>query len=450
MLAPLLAALLAAADPAPVPTAMDLDQAVAYALAHHPSAAAARARVASAAAEARIPGALWLPRVAAGAQLAAATENNTTAAVAGVPGVDLLRIGGTRVDPSASLAPYPSTLAAAGVRQELYDFGRIAALGAAADALLGAERDRAREGDLDLRLAVEEAYFAVRAARSVEGAAAAALQRARAHRDFAAAGVKAQLRQPIELTRAEADLARAEVAQVRAQSGVTATQALFAAAVGVEAPLLDVSGEPPPSPPIPSLEEARRSSGARDPELQAREALVRAQQARTAAIDAELRPDLQVTAAVSARAGGAPASNDVAARSGGWLPEVPNWDAGLLLSWPILDFAVLARRDASRELESLRRAELDAARQRLSASVQQAYLAAAVSRDALPALERAAEAARQNQAQADARYRAGLASAVELADAEALRTDAEIQLAIGQFDLARARARLARATAETP
>ena len=82
--------------------------------------------------------------------------------------------------------------------------------------------------------------------------------------------------------------------------------------------------------------------------------------------------------------------------------------------------------------------------------MQQAYLAAVVSSEALPALERAAEAARQNQAQADARYRAGLATAVELADAEALRTDAEIQLAIGQFDLARARARLARATAETP
>jgi outer membrane protein len=37
---------------------------------------------------------------------------------------------------------------------------------------------------------------------------------------------------------------------------------------------------------------------------------------------------------------------------------------------------------------------------------------------------------------------------VELADAEAVRTDAEIQLALGEFDLERARAAFGRAIAE--
>jgi outer membrane protein TolC len=58
------------------------------------------------------------------------------------------------------------------------------------------------------------------------------------------------------------------------------------------------------------------------------------------------------------------------------------------------------------------------------------------------------EAARANYAQADARYKSGLGTSVELADAEALRTDAEIQLALGQFELARARASFGRAIAE--
>jgi outer membrane protein TolC len=66
----------------------------------------------------------------------------------------------------------------------------------------------------------------------------------------------------------------------------------------------------------------------------------------------------------------------------------------------------------------------------------------------VPALQRALDAARANEDQVDARFRAGLATAVELADAEALLTNAEIQLAIGQFQLSRANARLARATAE--
>jgi outer membrane protein TolC len=71
-----------------------------------------------------------------------------------------------------------------------------------------------------------------------------------------------------------------------------------------------------------------------------------------------------------------------------------------------------------------------------------------VARDALPGLERAVEAAVANYAQADARFKAGLGTSVELADAEALRADAEIQLALGRFELARARAALGRAIAE--
>jgi outer membrane protein len=57
-------------------------------------------------------------------------------------------------------------------------------------------------------------------------------------------------------------------------------------------------------------------------------------------------------------------------------------------------------------------------------------------------------AARANYDQADARFRAGIGNAVELADAESVRTEAEIQLALGQFELARARASFGRAIAE--
>ena len=71
-----------------------------------------------------------------------------------------------------------------------------------------------------------------------------------------------------------------------------------------------------------------------------------------------------------------------------------------------------------------------------------------MARESLPALAPELEAARANDAQADARFKAGLGTSVELADAEALRTDAEIQLALGQFELAHARAAFGRAIAE--
>ena len=71
-----------------------------------------------------------------------------------------------------------------------------------------------------------------------------------------------------------------------------------------------------------------------------------------------------------------------------------------------------------------------------------------VARTALPGFRRAVEAARANYAQADARFRSGLGTSVELADAEALRTDAEIQVALGEFQLARARSQFGRAISE--
>jgi len=71
-----------------------------------------------------------------------------------------------------------------------------------------------------------------------------------------------------------------------------------------------------------------------------------------------------------------------------------------------------------------------------------------IAREALAAEQNAVLAARANWAQADARFGAGLGTAVELADAEAVRTDAEIHLALAQFDVARARAAFGRAIAE--
>ena len=71
-----------------------------------------------------------------------------------------------------------------------------------------------------------------------------------------------------------------------------------------------------------------------------------------------------------------------------------------------------------------------------------------VARTALAAL---AERGRRRARQLGSGRRAlprGLGNAVELADAEAVRTDAEIQLALGQFEVARARAAFGRAIAE--
>jgi outer membrane protein TolC len=431
----------------PMP-AMTLPDALAYARAHQPALRAAAARMRAAYADSAVPRAQWQPTVTAGAQLLAATANNTTNSYVGLTGVDIPRIGGTRVTQSGTFTPDASTFAALSATQEVFDFGRIAAQGAVLDALAEAERARGHEEQLLIDLAVEEAYFAVHTAREVVKASDDAFERARVHRDDAKAAVRSGLRAPIELTRAEADLTRFDVGTIRARGNLVAAQSTFAAAVGVPELQLDATGVPPNPAELPALPEALARAAARDPGLRAAVQALEAQRSTTRAIGAELRPNLALTATLSGREGGATPSTGDSPRFDGWLPSVPNWDLGVVLRIPLYDGTIQARRAASRVREDMRAAEVDVVKQRQQAEIQQAFVRVNVAGSALVGLQRAVEAARANYAQADARFKAGLGTSVELADAEAVRADAEIQLALGRFDVARARAMFGRLIAE--
>ncbi len=440
---------LAAVVEGPATPSMGLEEALRYAREHHPAVLAARARLAAFRAEAEVPGAQWAPSVGAFAEVVASTTNNSTTTVVNNARVDLPRIGATPlVRSGGDWKPSPSTLVAVGVRQEVFDFGRIAAQTAAADAATNVEAFRGQAVRLDVDFAVAEAYYAVLAARAVLQAAASAEERSKTQRDFAKAGVDRGLRPPLELTRAEADVARFEVGRVRAQGGLAVARGVFAAAVGVPSPLLDAAPESaPPEAASPPLAAALDQALRRDPALLEAQARIALQRAQTKAIGAFLRPDLFLTGSLSGRAGGADPSSGEPARFGGWLPHIPNWNVGVVLTLPLYDATVLARRDASRVAEGARVAEARVLEQRQNAAVRQAYTAVEVARTALAALERSVGAARANQEQADARFKAGLGTALEVADAEALRTDAEIQLAVGAFQIGRNRALLSRTIA---
>jgi outer membrane protein TolC len=427
---------------------MRLGEAISYAQSHQPAIRAAMARISASKSAAAIPRSEWLPRFGAAAEFFGATANQTTASYVSTDVVDLPRVGGTRAVARGTFRPYASTLVGIGGNQELLDFGRIAAKSAAADAFVSVERERAATATLDVTFDVEEAYFAVFAAKSIVRASEDAYERATAHRDLARAGVTSGLRPPIELTRAESELAKLDIGRIRALGDLTTAQTVLAAAVGVPDPSLDVAADSPSPAEMPSLDDAIRQAGAREPRLRAALAELRAEESETRAIGADLRPDLSATAAFSGRAGGATPSSGSTANGGGFIPNVPNWDVGVVLSWPLFDGTVNAREAASRAREQVRREEVDLVRQEDVSAVRRAYVAVDVARAGLPGLRRAVEAARANYEQADARFRAGLGTSVELADAESVRTEADIQLALGEFELARARAAFGRVIAE--
>ena len=400
----------------PVAKPMSLREAIAYARAHQPSMVAAHARVDVARAAAGIPRGELGPKLTAAAELAIGTSNNTTASYATLGILDVARIGGTPANATRSWSPDPSTIAGIAVHKELYDFGRLEAEAEALDALARAADETAKGAQLDLDLLVEESFYAVLGAKAVLAASEAAVTRSQAHHDLAQAKVGAQLWSPIELTRADADLARYQVDRVRAAGAVITTQSVLAAAIGASVPAVDIGADDVTFAEPPAAAALEQDVVDRSPDLRAARAKLAAQQKLTQSLRRELAPDISVSAELTGRAGGAA----VAAQTpygGGWLPDVPNWDALVVLSWPIFDRAATARAQTSQREEAVRAAELAEVRETLNADAQQTYVELSVARSALPALQRAVDAAEANHAQAEARFTSGLGTAVELSDA---------------------------------
>lgn len=430
-----------------------IDQALAYARAHQPEIKSALAEYEARRAEARVPRAQWLPQLGATAQWYVATSNNTTASYLGVPELDIPRVGAsTSVDQgNASWAPHGSSLAGIGVDQQVYDFGRISAQIAVADAFAALAKADADAVSLDVGLGVEEAFHSVLAAKAVLSATQDALKRAITHRDYAKAGTRTGLRPPIDLTRAQADVALLNVRLVRAQTGLEAAQAALAAAMGSDAPAVDAADTAPDASPGPAFTEAMQEAARRNPAIAAAMANLEARHATVSAVTRELFPNLFASAGLTGRAGGAAPSGGAPVPYGdGWLPDVPNWHLGLVLQWNLFDGTVLARRAAAKAREEAAQADLELARMNVGLATERAWLDLDAALKALPGLQQSVDAARANQAQADARFKAGLGTIIELADAEALLTNSELELAVGIFNVARARAALGRAMGAEP
>ncbi len=433
--------------------AVTLPEALAYARDRQPRIKSALAEYEARRAEARVPRAQWLPQLGATAQLFVATANNSTASYLTVPELDIPRIGGSKAQTQATAAwsPSASTLAGIGVGQEVYDFGRISAQIAAADFYASMAKANADAVGLDVALGVEEAFHAVLAGKAVLAATEDAYKRAVTHRDYAQAGTKSGMRPPIDLTRAQADVSALQVRLVQAATGLEASRAALAAAMGSDQLEIDAAPTPADLSAAPAFADAMRTAAQKNPAIVAALAKLDAQHAAVSAVTRELLPNLFASATLTGRAGGtAPSSGTADIPYGsGWLPDVPNWDVGVVLQWNLFDATVLARRSAAKAREDAARADLDLAKMTVGLAAERAYLDLDAALKTLPGLQTAVDAAKANQAQAEARFKAGLGTIVELADAEALLTNSQLEFAVGQFTVARARAALGRVMAQS-
>jgi outer membrane protein len=412
-----------------------LEQALQYALDHYPSVRAAVEQVNASTAGAGVVRAAYLPRLDAVWQTNRATANNIFGQL--LPQAVLPAMSGP-VLPSPSTQSVWGSAAGALLSWEPVDFGLRGAMVREAEA--GVARARADEGltRLTVQHAVGVAFLDVVTMQQAVAAAEADVQRrevlARAARTLA----DNQLRPGAEASRADAELAAARTRAIQARQSRVLTQAKLAQLLGIAdgsvevttARLLDAA----------AAGGSTASPASQHPLIASEQAAVDLARAREAVLAKTDRPRLYLQSSVFARGSGGDPDGSFDGGGDGLGLERANWAAGVQLVFPnLFDFTSLrARRAAAGALtraESARYDEvvLSIAHQRRTAD---AVVDAARSIAANTPVQLAA--AQQSEAQARARYEAGLASIVEVSDAQSLLATAEYQHAVARVDVWRA------------
>ena len=326
---------------------------------------------------------------------------------------------------------------------EVFDFGRRGAGVEAARAQAAASEAQAQLARLNAGVAAADAYLTALGAQQTVVAMRANLTRLEVLQRTVTAQVDAELKPGADRSRIDAEVAAGRNRLVAAEQSLALAKLKIAETIG--RPTIDPVLEPLAALPAqPTLSVA--PSATEHPAIIAATQAMKAVELQGAVTDRSFKPRIYFNGALSARGSGANPDGTIDHSHGLW-PDVPNWAAGLTVSFPFMDFSAHRARlavDAADAAAS--RAQLQGAIQRHQIDGRQAeVLLDAASRMAanIPAQ---LNAARQAETQARARYDAGLTGITELADAQRLLAEAETEDALAS--LAVWRARLAQAAAD--
>lgn len=443
LLAMLVPVVARAADAGP----LALDDAVAYALAHHPTVQARTAAAAAQRAEVAVARTGYLPQVDASLQINVGTGNVLRGPL--LPMLDIPAVSGPPTGRSLSDFSFGTVV---GVGASWDALGLVEQI-AQVDAALASEQ-QARAGIAVQRLAVAytaaDQFLDLLSRDEIVRAATASVERARALAKIVDVLVAQQLRPGADASRAQAELALAVTQLIRAQEADAVSRAALARALGVAGRTVAVRADN-----LLSTTRATASSAQpiRNPLVIEADAAVRAANAQKRAVQWQYLPRLNLVASLWVRGSGL--TNGSAAGSlppspnDGFTPDTPNWAAGLVLTWPALEIvATHARSRAAR-------AQVDVARAQRADVEQAVQNQLDTARSVLEAAQRVAantpvalNAARAAESQATARYRAGLATVVEVAEAQRLLAQAEADDAVARLNVRRAELLLARAVGD--
>jgi outer membrane protein TolC len=383
----------------------------------------------------------YLPSADLYVQWNRATRNNVFGLL--FPTGGLPSISGPVLDEETSEGTFGS-VAAALVRWEAFDFGVRAARVREAEALRRGTAASVRLTELEVSLGTIDSYLGVAAGDSAARAAAAAVDRMEVFEEAISTLVANELRPGADLSLARAELARARSELVRAEGLREGARVSLAEWLGRPGARVEVD-QSELLENTPEIEEARPDEAGTHPLAEFGQAQRDAARARRDFAASAYRPKLDLLGAFYGRGTGALVDGSFEGGSEGLWPERSNWALGLAVRFPLLDFATRQETKVREYLEQAAAARYEYAVDRVVSDLGRARIHLDAARRVAENTPAELEAARALQVQSRARYDAGLAEILEVAEAERILRRAETEDALARLDVWRARFEVAAA-----
>jgi outer membrane protein len=409
-----------------------VDQAVAVALEKYAGVRVSSEKVTEAAQAINLARTAYLPQADFLAQANRATRNNVFGML--LPQSTLPGISGPPLAEN-SMTNVWGTAVGFLVSWEPFDFGlRAAKVNAAAAHQRLAEAALTRT-KFEIAAGTADGFLTVLAAEQTVRAAAAAVARAKTLEEIVGAQVKAELRPGVDAMRTRAELAMAEAQQIQAEQAVAMAKASlsqyvmtadFAAAPGA---LLD-------APPAAILAQADLRA---HPVAKERSASIEEAQAKQKILDKSYYPKFNLQGSTYARGTGANPNFTTGGAFSGLGPNIVNWGTGLTVTFPAMALPGLRiQRGIEASQTRAEQMRLEQVVQDLAARLARANAQLAGARRLVEKIPVQLEAARSAELQATARYKAGLGTIVEVAEAQRLLAQTEIDDSLAKLAIWRA------------
>jgi outer membrane protein len=285
---------------------------------------------------------------------------------------------------------------------------------------------------LDVAVATVNGFLTLLAAEKTVNAAQADLERREVLSKSVHVLVDNQLRAGADASRADAELARARANLARARQQQEVSRAALADLLGIADAKVEVREGTLASAPPENVPPVSRVTA--HPVAEAQNARVQELRSETQILDRSYFPKLNFQSAIYGRGTGANVNGTFQGGSNGLGLDRYNWAAGLTVTFPVFDiFSIRARKSIERANEKVEAARYDQTIQDLTGQLKKAQASLYGARSVAEATPVELEAARVTETQERARYQAGLATLVDVSDAQGLLVQAEIDDALAHL-----------------